>query len=148
MLLINVSTLQVNDPLIYLGENNYSSDLVDIGFAGNYYDGATQRHAGWVRKSNTGNFHAFYNYTPEPDNNIIDINDASYLKANIIANFTGGNVSGLINAVTVGDGGTGAKTFTAGQILVGNGTSALQSLANTGTAGTYANASQIGRAHV
>jgi hypothetical protein len=140
---INVSSLNVTDPMIYLAGNNYTSDIVDIGFAGNYYDGATQRHAGWIRKYNTGNFYAFYNYTPEPDNNVIDINDASYLKANIVANFTGGNVSGLINAVTVSDGGTGAKTFTAGQILVGNGTSAFQSLANTGTAGTYANAAYV-----
>jgi hypothetical protein len=140
---INVSSLNVSDPMIYLAGNNYTSDIVDIGFAGNYYDGATQRHAGWIRKYNTGNFYAFYNYTPEPDNNVIDITDASYRKANIIANFTGGNVSGLLTAIGVSDGGTGATTFTSGQIVVGNGTGALQSIANVGTAGTYANASYV-----
>jgi hypothetical protein len=140
---INVSSLNVSDPMIYLAGNNYTSDIVDIGFAGNYYDGATQRHAGWIRKYNTGNFYAFYNYTPEPDNNVIDITDASFRKANIIANFTGGNVSGLLTAIGVSDGGTGATTFTSGQIVVGNGTGALQSIANVGTAGTYANASYV-----
>jgi hypothetical protein len=140
---INVSSLNVSDPMIYLAGNNYTSDIVDIGFAGNYYDGATQRHAGWIRKYNTGNFYAFYNYTPEPDNNVIDITDASFRKANIIANFTGGNVSGLLTAIGVSDGGTGATTFTSGQIVVGNGTGALQSIANVGTAGTYANAAYV-----
>jgi len=46
---IDVTHLNVSDPIIYLAANNYSSDLLGIGFAGNYFDGATQRHAGLVR---------------------------------------------------------------------------------------------------
>lgn len=135
---INVSQLVVNDPLIYLGENNYASDIVDIGFVGNYYDGVSQRHAGFFRKHASNTFYAFTQYTPEPNvSNIIDTSDASFLVANLVANITGANVSGLINAITVSDGGTGVKSFSSGQLLVGNGTGALQSLANTGTAGTY-----------
>jgi hypothetical protein len=61
----------------------------------------------------------------------------------LVANITGGTVSGLSADIAVADGGTGAGTFTAGAILIGNGTSALQTLANTGTAGTYANASHV-----
>jgi hypothetical protein len=49
----------------------------------------------------------------------------------------------LTNALAVPQGGTGAATFSSGQILVGNGTGALQSLANTGTAGTYGAANYI-----
>jgi hypothetical protein len=142
--LINVSTLQVNDPLIYLGENNYSSDLVDIGFAGNYYDGATQRHAGIFRKHGSNTFYAFTQYTPEPNTtNIIDTTDPSFMVGTLVANITSANVSGLLNPIAVADGGTGAATFSSGRILVGNGTGALKSLANTGTAGTYGNAAYV-----
>ena len=142
--LVNVSTLQVNDPLIYLGENNYSSDLVDIGFAGNYYDGATQRHAGIFRKHGSNTFYAFTQYTPEPNTtNVIDTSDPSFMVGTLVANITSANVSGLLNPIAVADGGTGAATFSSGRLIVGNGTGALQSLANTGTAGTYGNAAYV-----
>ena len=142
--LVNVSTLQVNDPLIYLGENNYSSDLVDIGFAGNYYDGATQRHAGIFRKHGSNTFYAFTQYTPEPNTtNTIDTTDPSFMVGTLVANITSANVSGLLNPIAVADGGTGAATFSSGRLIVGNGTGALQSLANTGTAGTYGNAAYV-----
>ncbi len=138
---IDVATMNVTDPLIYLAADNYSSDIVDIGFVGNYYDGSTQRHAGFIRKHGTNNFYAFTNYEHEPDANIIDLNDASYVKANLVANFTGGNVSSLFSAIGVADGGTGRSTFTKGAILVGNVTGGLTELANTGTAGSYGSAS-------
>ena len=73
-----------------------------------------------------------------------------YANANTIAVFTT-DVYGRITAVTntaisgltVSQGGTGAATFSTGQILIGNGSGALQVLANTGTAGTYGNANTI-----
>lgn len=138
---INVATLNVTDPLIYLAGDNYTSDIVDIGFVGNYFDGTSQRHAGFVRKHASNTFYAFTNYEHEPDNNIIDISDASFRKADIVANFTGGNVSALFSAIAVGDGGTGQTSFTTGSILVGDGSGSLKLLANTGTAGTYGSAS-------
>jgi hypothetical protein len=49
----------------------------------------------------------------------------------------------LSNALTVPQGGTGATSFTVGSILIGDGTSSLKELANTGTAGTYGSASYI-----
>lgn len=140
---IDVQTLNVSDPIIYLAGNNYTSDIVDVGFVGNYFDGSSQRHAGFVRQHGSNTFYAFTGYTPEPDSNVIDVNDASYIRANINANLVGGKISDLSEAISVVDGGTGAGTFDAGKILVGNGTGALQSLANTGTAGTYANASHV-----
>lgn len=136
--LINVTTLDVQDPLIYLAGNNYTSDIVDIGFVGNYYDGTNQHHAGFFRKHASNTFYAFTNYIPEPNtSNIIDTADASFLVADLVANITGANVSGLITDIAVSDGGTGVSSFSSGQLIVGNGTGPLQSLANTGTAGTY-----------
>jgi hypothetical protein len=137
---INVSTLNVTDPLIYLAGDNITSDIVDIGFIGSYFDGA-HRHAGFIRKHASNTFYAFTNYEHEPASNIVDISDASFRKADIVANFTGGNVSSLFSAISVADGGTGQTSFTAGSILVGDGSGSLKLLANTGTAGTYGSAS-------
>jgi hypothetical protein len=49
----------------------------------------------------------------------------------------------LSNALAVPQGGTGATSFTVGSILIGDGTSSLKELANTGTAGTYGSASYL-----
>jgi hypothetical protein len=66
----------------------------------------------------------------------------------LVANLLNGTIyNGTINSLAtdleVKDGGTGASTFSAGQILVGDGANSLKSLANTGSAGTYANASHV-----
>ena len=54
--------------------------------------------------------------------------------------YTGAAISGL----TVSQGGTGQSSFTTGQIVIGNGTGALQPLANSAlSAGQYANANTI-----
>ena len=141
---LNTVSLNISDPLIYLAANNYTSDLVDIGFAGNYFDGTTSRHTGFYRHAADNKMYAFYNYTPEPgDSNIIDPTHASFRTANVVANITGAKVFGLTSAIAVADGGTGNTAFTAGAILVGNGTGALTTLANTGTAGTYGAANYV-----
>jgi hypothetical protein len=82
----NVTTLNISDPLIYLAANNYSSDVVEIGFAANYYDGATQRHTGIFREASNKEYYVFDNYDKEPDANLIDINDASFRIATLHAN--------------------------------------------------------------
>jgi hypothetical protein len=140
---MNVESYKVTDPVIYLASNNYVSDVVDIGFVGNYFDGSSQRHTGLIRKAGTNEMYAFTNYDEEFDTNILNIANPSLVYANLHANLVDGIVENLAQAILVPDGGTGANTFASGQILVGNGTGALQSLANTGTAGTYANASHV-----
>ena len=134
----------VNDPIVLLANNN-PGNLLDIGFVGHYEDGgANTRHTGLVKHAASNKWYLFDNYIPHiQENNILNISDASLAKSNLVANLTDGTVSNLSAAIAVVDGGTGAKTFTSGSILIGNGTGALQPLANTGTAGTYANASHI-----
>jgi len=127
---INVNSMNVADPLIYLAANNYSSDAVDIGFVGNYYDGVGQRHAGFFRHAASNTFYAFTGYDKEPDTTV-DVNDATFRRASINANLVGGYVAGLANTISVVDGGTGAATFTNGGIVVGSGTGALTTLANS-----------------
>jgi hypothetical protein len=126
----NAETLNIADPLIYLAANNYSSDMVDIGFAANYYDGTTQRHTGVIRHAANKEYYIFDNYDDEPTNNIIDVDDPSFRLATLHANLTGGIITSLAQDISVSDGGTGISSFNIGEVVIGNGTSGLQQLAN------------------
>ena len=132
----NTVVFQSVDSLIELAANN-TGDVVDIGFYGQY---SSNKYAGLVR-SGGGNFALFKELSAPTANSFGAISLGNY--GTLRANITGGTVSSLASAITVGDGGTGATTFTTGQILVGNGTGALTSLANTGMAGTYGSASYV-----
>ena len=141
---INVETLNISDPLIFLAANNYSSDVVDIGFVGNYNDGAV-KHAGVFRHAGTKEFYVFDDYTGEHTGNVIDVANSSFRVANLHANLISqyANVDTLqastlvvgsltlTTDLTVPNGGTGASSFTNGAILVGAGSGALTTLANS-----------------
>ena len=89
---INTSSFTVTDSLITLGTGNYTSDLLDIGISGHYNDG-TNAHTGFIRDPGTKEWYVFKGYTPEVTaNNNININDASFAKANVHADFFKGNV--------------------------------------------------------
>jgi hypothetical protein len=96
---IEVQTLNIADPLIYLASNNYTSDIVDIGFVGNYFDGANNRHAGVFRHAGDKEFYVFDNFEPEPTANTIDPTDPSFRVATLHANIKGDVIA---NTVTSG----------------------------------------------
>ena len=80
---INVSTLEVEDALIYLAANNTTSDSVDIGFAGNYFDATanTVMITGLFRDSGTNQWYLFDEYQdPDIDDNNIDISSNTFSK--------------------------------------------------------------------
>ena len=110
---INTSSFTVNDSLITLGVGNYSSDLLDIGFSGHYNDG-TNAHAGFIRDHGTKEWYVFKGYTPElTANNNININHASFSKANVNADYFKGNVAfpdGTVQATAVNLRMTGSPT--------------------------------------
>jgi len=138
-----VETFVVDDPIILLANNNVGN-IVDIGFTGQYFANSETRYTGLVKDVSEDKYYLFDNYTGQvQDDHILNPNDASFRLANLEVNIVGGTISGLDADLSVSDGGTGASSFSAGQILIGNGTGALLSLANTGTAGTYANASHV-----
>lgn len=154
---VNVQSVIVSDPLIYLAGNNYSSDLVDIGLAGNYNDG-TNRHTGLFRDHVDGVWKLFYNLTQELDaNNDIDTSDPTYRiatlqaylesgglttnssSANISANSTWSvnivaNTLSLSSPLAGNSGGTGLSSYTAEDILVANSSNGFRKL-TLGTAG-------------
>jgi hypothetical protein len=89
---INTQQYEVVDPMIKLAIGNYTTDQIDIGFAGHYNDGANA-HTGLVRDFATKDYFLFQGYTPElSGNNNIDINHASFATANLRASLLRGNV--------------------------------------------------------
>ena len=86
---ISSGSIVANDSMIILGLNNYSADIIDIGFAGHYNDG-TNAHSGLIRDTGTKEWHLFKGYTPEiGSTNNINLADGSFavdtLNANIKA---------------------------------------------------------------
>ena len=95
-------TLEVVDPMILLATGNYTTDLLDIGFAGSYNDGANA-HTGLFRDA-TGNkdYYFFEGYTPEVSgNNNIVISDPSFRTSNVNVNYLKGNL--IATTAVVGD---------------------------------------------
>lgn len=149
----NVNSVVVSDPLIYLAGNNYSSDLVDIGFAANYNDGAN-RHTGLFRDASDGGvWKLFENLTQElTGNNLIDVTDGTYRTATLTAYLISSGLNTNSTAVTItanstvnvdivantlslstplagNSGGTGLNSYTAEDILVANSTNGFRKLA-------------------
>jgi hypothetical protein len=110
---INTASFTVNDSLITLGVGNYTSDLLDIGISAHYNDG-TNAHTGFIRDHGTKEWYVFKGYTPELGaNNNININHASFAKANVHADYFKGNVAfpdGTVQATAVNLRMTGSPT--------------------------------------
>lgn len=141
---VNVSSLEVADPLIHIGANN-TSDILDLGFIGHYANATSNLHAGVFRHADTDAFYIFKGYTPEGGNNNIDIEHASFQIADVFAYLNSGglitnatsvtitanssiavNITAngltLATALEVGSGGTGRNTLSNNAVVVGSGT--------------------------
>jgi len=156
---VNTSIIQTNESVLHLAANNTVGDVIDIGFVGDYNNGSSNLSTGLIRDAGSKNYYLFANVAAGSvtgntiANNLFTQGNTATLYTNIngyqgtfatanITNATVGTLS-LTNALAVGQGGTGQTTFAAGEILIGNGSGALQVLANTGTAGTYGNSAYI-----
>ncbi len=70
--IISAEELKVSDPLIYLAGNNYVSDIVDIGFIGNYVNATGSNvHTGLYREHEDKMYYLFQGYDAEPADNHI-----------------------------------------------------------------------------
>jgi hypothetical protein len=102
---VNTNLLEVNDPMILLAAGNFYSDVLDIGFAGSYNNGANA-HTGLFRDA-AGNkdWYFFEGYTPEVSgNNNINIADASFRTSNVNVNYLKGNLiatTAVVNTANV-----------------------------------------------
>ncbi len=84
-------------------------------------------HAGLFRDaSDSGRFKLFQGLIGSANlTTTINVSGAGFSVATLVANLTGGTVSGLTANIAVGDGGTGRGTLTTNAILYGQGTSAV-----------------------
>ena len=99
---ISSGSIVANDSLIILGINNYTADIIDIGFAGHYNDG-TNAHSGLIRDTGTKEWHLFKGYTPEiGSTNNINLADGSYTVDTLNANLKA-PTSVLIKTVNILD---------------------------------------------
>jgi hypothetical protein len=130
---INVATLNVTDPLIYLGSNNTVSDTVDLGFIASKNSGGSVTHTGLARDASDGVYHLFDNLADNGhEGNILDFANSTYalLRANLDAQ------SANIDSLTVDTSllVTGTATVT-GDLTVSGGdiitTTATTNVANT-----------------
>ena len=71
---INTLVLSVDDPLIYLGENNNGNTL-DLGWYGKFNDGAV-KYSGVIRDASSGKF-KFFTTSTEPTTSVSNISLAS-----------------------------------------------------------------------
>jgi len=154
---VNTSIVQTNDSLIQLASNNTVGDVIDIGFVGLYNNGANVM-TGLIRDAGDKNYYLFKDVSASSlsanniSNNLFTVANTATLYANLRANTADigiltantANIGTLIltSALPIGSGGTNNTTFTTGSLTFFDGTK-LASFANTGTAGTYANASHV-----
>lgn len=149
----NVESYVVTDPLIQLGANNNLVDLLDIGFFGNYGTDENpdhHKHTGLFRDASDGVYKFFTNLDVAPTT-FVDTGDSSYMQATLqaylnsgalISNSTVLNITAtdtlavalvansltLSTALGYASGGTGYKTYTNGDLLVGNTSAGLKKL--------------------
>jgi hypothetical protein len=154
---VNTSIVQTNDSLIQLASNNTVGDVIDIGFVGLYNNGANVM-TGLIRDAGDKNYYLFKDVSEASlsanniSNNLFTVANTATLYANLRANTADigiltantANIGSIIltSALPIGSGGTNNTTFTTGSLTFFDGTK-LASFANTGTAGTYANASHV-----
>lgn len=145
---IDTVNMAVNDSIIELARNN-SSNVIDLGWFGQYNDG-TERFAGLVWDASTNLFELFANTTVAPTTTV-DTGGTGFVRAmlrtylntgalisnsiavTIAANSTvavniTGNTLTLTTALVGPSGGTGLATYTAEDIIVANSTNGFRKL--------------------
>jgi hypothetical protein len=157
---VDVQSIKVGDPLIYLASNNNSTDTLDIGFVGQYNKSSEIRNAGLFRDHTDDTFKLFSNlvYSDLASNNNIDTGGTGYTVATLETYLSSGglttnagsiaitanssvNVSIFANTLTLSSplagnsGGTGLNSYSNNDLLIANSTNGFKTLSfnsNTG----------------
>ena len=146
---VNTESISSKDPLFEVANTNNTTDAVDIGYYGRYYDSVQERveFTGLFRDaSDAGKFKIFTGLVDEPTN-VVNTTGTGYTVATLVANVDG-NLAGTANAANIL---STARTIAASGDAAwsvsfdgsANVTSAL-TLANTGvTATTYGTSTAV-----
>jgi hypothetical protein len=146
---VNTQSISAKDPLFEVANDNNTTDAVDIGYYGRYYDTPQLRveFTGLFRDaSDAGKFKFFTGLVDEPTN-VVNTTGVGYTVGTLVANFEG-NLAGTANAAnqlstarTIAASGDGVWSVSFDGST--NVTSAL-TLANTGvTATTYGTSTAV-----
>jgi hypothetical protein len=82
--IVSANTISFGDSLISLAANNVTSDNLDIGLYGHYWDGSANNHAGLFRDATNKDWFLFSNYTIDLEgNSTITISDGSFSLGNL-----------------------------------------------------------------
>ena len=95
---LNVTDLQVEDPLIKLAKDNTSNTL-DIGFFGKYVESATTKYTGLFWDASTNKFRLFEGLQVEPSTTIVDVTGTGYTRSLLNADLEG-NVTGTVSSLS------------------------------------------------
>jgi len=146
---VNTQSISSKDPLFEVANDNNTTDAVDIGYYGRYYDSAQTRveFTGLFRDaSDAGKYKIFTGLTVEPTN-VVDTTGTGYTVGTLVSNVEG-NLAGTANAANVlstarSISATGDAAWTVNFDGSANATGAL-TLANTGvTATTYGTTTSV-----
>ena len=146
---VNTQSISAKDPLFEVANDNNTTDAVDIGYYGRYFDSAQTRveFTGLFRDaSDAGKFKMFTGLVDEPTN-VVDTTGTGYTVGTLVANVEG-NLAGTANAANQlstarSISATGDAAWTVNFDGSANATAAL-TLANTGvTATTYGTTTSV-----
>ena len=100
---VSSTTIEVNDPLLFLAQNNTGSDAVDIGFFGAYdTSGSQDLYAGLFRDANDGKWKFFKDTQAEPTTTV-NTSGTGYTAATVVAGTFEGNLTGNVTGNINGD---------------------------------------------
>jgi hypothetical protein len=146
---VNTESISSKDPLFEVANTNNTTDAVDIGYYGRYYDSVQERveFTGLFRDaSDAGKFKIFTGLVDEPTN-VVNTTGTGYTVATLVANVDG-NLNGTANAANIlSTARTIAASGDATWSVSFNGSANVSStltLANTGvTATTYGTSTSV-----
>ena len=160
---IDTVNLVVEEPIIFLANNNTSGDLVDIGFAGIYNNGTANVWTGLIRHAGDSDkhYHLFQEYTGDANNGLFDIVTANAKYATLQVNelitgnsavikdtscgsisfgFSAGNTQ-YCDAIAIGSSNVGNQQY-CGAIAIGTAAGSTSQLLNGIAIGTNAGTTQ------
>ena len=152
---ITTTNLSVTDSLIYLADEQFDSDSIDIGIYGAYGDvNPGHYHSGLVRDASDSGKWKLISGAPEPVSNVVDFTGVTYdtlkigalevTSTNVVTNLNADKLDGqdgsyynnsanLTGTVGAGNGGTGQSSYAIGDILYASSSSVLSKLAGVAT---------------
>lgn len=128
---VNQNQLVIDDPIIYMANNN-PSDTYDIGFAANYVS-TGYYHTGLIKAAGTDNWYLFSTMVAEPSSNSIATNSKTI--DTLIANTSGNHTGNSTTATTLQT----SRNFSLGSGDVTSSAISFNGSANVALATTIAN---------